>query len=118
MSTNIDNISGRGIKVCKEWLGEHGFQDFYRWALENGYQDNLTIDRIDVNGNYEPNNCRWSTMKEQQNNRRDNHILELNGEKHTIAEWSEITGINAGTIRSRLKLDWSIEEALTKKAHR
>lgn len=112
------DYGGRGIRVCKEWLGEHGFQDFYGWALENGYQDNLTIDRIDVNGNYEPSNCRWSTMKEQQNNRRDNHILELNGEKHTIAEWSEITGINAGTIRSRLKLDWSIEEALTKKAHR
>lgn len=114
----FSDYGSRGIEVCKEWLGEYGFQNFYKWSIKNGYADNLTIDRINVNGNYEPSNCRWATMKEQQNNRRNNRFLDLNGEKHTIAQWSEITRINAGTIRSRLKLGWSIEDTLTKKTNR
>ena len=109
------DYGGRGIKVCDEWRGENGFINFYNWATKNGYRDDLTIDRINNDGNYEPSNCRWITMKEQQNNRRNNHFLEFSGQVHTIAEWSDITGINPGTIRTRLKLGWPIEDVLTKK---
>ena len=70
------NYGGRGIKICDEWL--HNFEAFYEWAISNGYADNLTIDRIDTNGNYEPSNCRWATMKEQQNNKRNSKGVGIN----------------------------------------
>lgn len=111
---------GRGIRVCDEWLDkENGFINFYDWSMNNGYQDNLTIDRIDVNGNYEPSNCRWINMKQQSNNRRDNHNITYNNETHTIAEWSEILNINRYTLYYRInKSNMSIEEALTKKVRK
>lgn len=93
----------RGIKICYEWLGENGFQCFYDWAMANGYTDDLTIDRINVNGNYEPSNCRWTTMKTQNNNLRSNRNITIDGITHTVSEWSEIVGINKGTIFSRLR---------------
>ena len=103
---------GRGIKVCKEW--EEDFLNFYNWAISNGYKDNLSIDRIDNNGNYEPLNCRWATAKEQARNTRTNVNLIYNGETHCISEWAEITGIKVGTIRYRIRVaKWSVEEALT-----
>lgn len=108
----FENYGGRGIKVCEEWLGEDGFVNFMNWALSNGYKHDLTIDRNDSNGNYEPSNCRWATHKEQANNTRKTTFLECNGEEHSISEWSEITGINANTIRSRLKRGSTVLEAL------
>lgn len=106
------NYGGRGITICSEWLCD--FQAFYDWAMANGYAENLQIDRINVDGNYEPSNCRWVTTEEQSNNKRTSRFLSLNGEKHTIAEWSKITGINSGTLESRVGLyGWSDEKALT-----
>jgi hypothetical protein len=103
----------RGIKICAEWV--NSFESFYKWAIENGYKKELSIDRINVNGNYEPSNCRWVTWQQQQNNKRTNHFLEYNGQKHTIAEWSKITGIKRQTIWARINNSkWTVEEALTK----
>lgn len=109
------NYGGRGITICDEWLGENGFSNFENWAYQNGYEKGLSIDRIDNNGNYEPNNCRWSTREEQQNNRRGVHKFSYNGETHSPAEWSRITGISDTTIKNRvLKQGMSVEQALTK----
>lgn len=102
--------SAKGIKVCEEWKD---YKTFKEWALKNGYRDDLTIDRIDVNGDYEPSNCRFATQKEQQNNRSNNHILTFNGKSRTIAQWADEVGINARAIFKRLKRGWSVEDALT-----
>ncbi len=108
---NYKHYGGRGIKMCDEWKND--FMTFYNWAINNGYSDNLTIDRIDNNGDYEPTNCRWVTMSEQANNRRTNVILTHNGESHTIMEWSKITGINFGTLQNRVYSGWDDEKILT-----
>lgn len=105
------DYGGRGITVCDEWKEFISFRD---WSLKNGYAENLSLDRKDVDGNYEPSNCRWVTMKVQHNNKRNNHKLEYKSEIHTISEWSEITGIRKTTIRERIKCGWSVEDALTK----
>ena len=102
----------KGIRVCSEWKND--FKNFYDWAILNGYKDNLTIDRINVNENYKPSNCRWVNKKEQANNTTRNHYIELNGEKHTLQQWSEKTKIKSSTIRERLKRGWTIEKALSK----
>lgn len=91
----------RGITVCDEWLNNS--KAFYTWALKHGYRNDLTIDRIDNNGNYCPENCRWITQKEQSNNTRRNKYVTIDGQTHTIAEWCDITGINYGTLKSRVK---------------
>ena len=106
------DYGGRGITVCQEWLDS--FEAFRDWALENGYRDDLTIDRKDVNGPYSPENCRWATQKEQTNNRRCTATLSYMGETRTIKEWSELTGINYQTLLWRKKQNWSAEKILNK----
>ena len=105
----------RGICICEKWLDkENGYINFKKWAIENGYADNLTIDRIDVNGNYEPENCKWSTNKEQSNNRSTNRYIEYNGQKKTMSEWSDITGIAYHTIQNRLNAKKTLNEVFKK----
>jgi hypothetical protein len=110
------DYGGRGIKICDEWANSNtdGFINFYNWAINNGYSDELSIDRIDVNGNYEPSNCRWATLKEQANNKRSTITLTVDGITHSISEWSELTGINKDTIETRKRLGWSDKEAVSK----
>lgn len=96
----------RGIKICDEWL-LGGSKAFVKWALENGYQDNLTIDRINNNGNYEPSNCRWIDKKTQANNTRRNKRITINGKTKTISQWADYTNINYGTLKARARKNQS-----------
>lgn len=111
------DYGGRGIKICEEWLND--FKRFYTWAYENGYDstkngNDCSIDRIDVNGDYSPINCRWITKKQQANNRRNSRYITYNGETHTLAEWSNMYNISQRLLWARLfKLKWDIEKALT-----
>lgn len=109
---------GEGKTVCDEWKGEHGAENFIKWSLANGYTDNLTIDRIDYTKGYSPDNCRWTTMKEQNNNKRTNHILKFNGKSQTIMQWAEEYNINYGTLWSRISNGWEVEKALTTPARK
>lgn len=105
------NYGNRGIKVCNEWNNnKNGFTNFYNWATNNGYKDDLTIDRINVNGNYEPSNCRWITMFEQQSNKRTNCFIEYYGKKYTVSQLSRLLNINKTTLRNRIKCNWKEEE--------
>ena len=107
------HYGGKGIRVCKEW--EKDFAKFKEWAIANGYQEDLTIDRIDYNGNYEPSNCRWCTLKEQARNRSSNKLITYNGETHCLADWADILGMNYNLLLSRIRSNkYSIEEAFTK----
>lgn len=103
---------GRGITVCEEWMND--FKTFREWAEKSGYNDELTLDRIDVNRGYEPSNCRWATKEQQANNMRTSRLITYDGKTDTISNWSKEVGISSSAIRRRLQLGWSIEEALTK----
>lgn len=106
------NVYGaNGIKVCEDW--KNNFISFMEWALESGYEIDLTIDRIDVKGDYCPENCRWITNQEQQNNTTRNVFIEFNGEKLTISQWARKLNIDRATLNNRLKKGWSIEKSLT-----
>lgn len=106
------NYGGRGIKVCDRWM--KSFENFYK---DMGLAPSKThsIDRINVNGNYEPDNCRWATPKQQANNKRMNLVIEFNGEKKTLQQWSEYYNIGPRTIKYRLSSNWSVKDSLTKK---
>lgn len=107
----------RGISVCEEWKND--YMEFKKWALENGYDElaeysKCTIDRIDNSKGYAPNNCRWVTAKEQANNRRNNVTITAFGKTQNLLAWSKETGINYGTLRTRIvKNKWNVEKALT-----
>lgn len=108
-SISYRNYGGRGITVCDEW--KQSFIAFYKWATSNGYQENLTIDRINLDGDYEPTNCRFITMKEQGRNKRNNRVIEYRGESHCISEWAEKMKIKKTTLYQRLKNGWDVEKA-------
>lgn len=111
------DYGGRGIAVCDEWA--NNFELFANWAYNNGYiefvsRGECTLDRIDVNGNYCEDNCRWVTQKTQSNNKRNNHYITYKNETHTVTEWNEILGYKKGVLSRRLFNGWSIEDAFTK----
>lgn len=106
--TQYKNYGARGIKVCTEW---HEFIPFHDWAMANGWQRGVSIDRIDNNGNYEPDNCRWVTAKEQARNKRNNHFITFNGKTQTMVEWAEEIGLEYSILWNRIHRGWSIERA-------
>ena len=101
---------GKGVSVCDEW--KNSFKEFEKWADEHGYNDSLTIDRIDNTKGYSPDNCRIVSMKEQGNNRKSNRVIEYNGEKKTLMQWAEDLGIDHRTLWRRLEM-WPVEKAFT-----
>ena len=111
------DYGGRGIFLCQEWCGD--FINFYNWAINNGYKEGLTIERIDNNKGYNEDNCKFATRKEQQRNRRNNVLITYMGETKCLAEWCEIKNIKFSTLRCRLfKYNWSIERALNESINR
>lgn len=114
-SDNYKYYGGRGIGVCEEWRQEHGVFYFMKWAKENGYKEGLTLDKINNNKDYSPENCRWSTVREQGNNKRSNRYIEYDGETHTLAEWARILKMGYGTLQSRLDRGWSVDKAFNTK---
>lgn len=102
-SGSYDRYGGRGIKICDEWNGS--YESFRNWALNNGYSDDLTIDRIDVNGDYEPNNCQWITLPEQMNNRTTTIWVTHENKTQNLTQWADELGFNRGTLNSRYSRD-------------
>lgn len=106
------DYGGRGIKVCKEWIDD--FSAFQKWALANGYKEGLTIDRKNNDKGYSPDNCRWTDRKIQGNNKRNCRYITYKGQRKTVAEWSDITGIPHDTLLYRLNHGWETERILKK----
>lgn len=107
------NYGGRGIGYAPEWKD---YKEFHKWAMETGYKEGvgLTLERIDVNKGYTPENCCWDTRKRQSNNKRNNLYFTIDGVTHTLAEWCEIYEVPYGRVEARVqKMGWDIKEALT-----
>lgn len=100
---------GKGVSYCKDW---DDFSNFYKWAISSGYNDTLSIDRIDCNGNYCPENCRWVDSIKQARNKTSNKIVEYNGETHCLYEWAELYNINYETLLTRIRRGFPFEEVL------
>lgn len=102
---------GRGIKICDEWLND--VTKFYEWSIKNGYKEDLSIDRIDNDKGYSPENCRWESKLTQSRNRRSSRIVEIKGKTKTFSEWCQLYGINRSTAVDRLRNGWDEIEAIT-----
>lgn len=102
------HYGGKGIIVCAEW--RDSFENFRDWAMSSGYRDDLTIDRVDNNGDYDTVNCVWSTYKTQANNRSNNRMLNIHGHVRTLSEWATIAGISAATLAWRIDNGWPAED--------
>lgn len=109
-SKDYKNYGARNIFVCDEW---NKFENFRDWAMSNGYRDDLTLDRINVNGDYEPENCRWVDMITQENNRTNNRHIYYNGNEYTLFDLSEISKVGYKTLHQRLYMyGWDIDKAV------
>lgn len=113
---NYFRYGGRGIGMCSEWVND--YEVFRNWALNNGYKKGLTIDRVDVNDGYNPNNCRWANWYTQANNRRNSHYLTFEGETRTISEWARVLNVKESLIRQRIWKGWDVIRALTEPARK
>ena len=100
----------KGTSICKEWIGDDGFFNFYCWAITHGYKNNLQIDRINTYGNYEPNNCRWVDSICQLNNTSRNCLVFYEGEWQTLAQLAKKHGINRYVLRNRIFRGWSFDK--------
>lgn len=109
-SKSYKDYGCRGITICNSWATD--FKSFYDWAMSSGYADNLTIDRIDVNKNYTPENCRWATQKQQCLNKRNTKFYNYNGIRYTVNQLSTMSGIPEKTLRDRLKSGWEVDRAI------
>jgi hypothetical protein len=107
---NYKHYGKKGITICEDW--KNSFESFVIWAKNNGYNDKLTIDRIDFNGNYCPENCRWVTMEEQANNKKNNIFITYNGKTQTIAQWSRELNIKRACLEFRYHKGWEVEDIL------
>lgn len=115
---SFEHYGGRGITVCSEWMETNGFINFMNWSYEHGYKENLSIDRIDNNKGYSPDNCRWVTQSVQMRNTRTNPRYELNSKPYTIADLADIFNIPYQRLHRRIHaLHWDIEEAVGLKPH-
>jgi hypothetical protein len=101
----------KGITICDEW---HDFIVFREWAFKNGYTDNLTIDRINPDDNYNSNNCQWVDMKYQANNRTNNRIIEYEGKEYSVAQFADMLTVPYHTVRNQMRLGWSIEKIVNR----
>lgn len=108
---NYKNYGGKGIVICEEWLAD--FMNFYNWAINNGYKEDLSIDRINVKGNYEPSNCRWVTTKTQSRNKNTNVFITYNGETKCLTDWAAELGIDRKTLSNRLNKGWNIQKVFS-----
>jgi len=107
---SFKDYGGRGIQVCDDWMKYDAFRE---WAMSNGYAENLTIERIDVDGKYEPSNCKWTPRPDQARNTRRNHYIQYGGRTLTLAEWSKELGGGPNLVTTRLQRGWSEEDAVS-----
>ena len=104
-----NRYAGRGIKVCEEW---HDYNNFKKWALENGFNESLSLDRTNNNGDYAPDNCRWTSDKKQANNRSNTILLTYNGETHSLSEWADILDVPYNRLASRVNRGWEVKDII------